>query len=218
MVEPIRVLIADDHAVVRQGLEFLINYEPGMEVVGEAADGLETVEQARALQPDIILLDLIMPRMNGVEAIQVIKKERPQARILVLTSFAENTQVFPAIRSGAMGYLLKDSTPRELLQAIRAIHAGESSLHPSIARMLVQEIKQPSALPPTSDPLVPREMEILQLLARGLSNQEIGNRLGIRSQAVHIGVSNILSKLHTANRTQAALRAIQDEPNDPDSE
>jgi NarL family two-component system response regulator LiaR len=218
MIESIRVLIADDHAVVRTGLRALIGLQADMEVVGEAADGLEAVELARSLQPDVILLDLVMPRMGGQEAIVEIKQENPQARILVLTSFAEDEQVFPAIKAGALGYLLKDSSPRELLQAIRAVHRGESSLHPTVARMLVQEIRQPPALPPTEDPLTPREMETLRLVAQGLNNREIAERLVIGQGTVRNYVSNILSKLHLANRVQAALYAVREGIIGPDED
>jgi NarL family two-component system response regulator LiaR len=194
MGETIRVLIADDHAVVRQGL------------------------QARSLQPDVILLDLVMPRMDGLEAITQIKRDRPDARILVLTSFAEHARVLPAIKTGALGYLLKDSSPQELLQAIEAVNRGESSLHPTIARMLVKEISQPPALPPTEDPLTPREMETLQLVAQGLTNQEIADRLVISQRTVRNYVSNILGKLHLANRVQAALYALREGIVDQDAE
>jgi NarL family two-component system response regulator LiaR len=206
----IRVLIADDHAVVREGLHGLITSEPGMEVIGEAADGIEAVLRARALQPDVILLDLMMPRKTGLEAIVEITQENPDARILVLTSFAGDEQVFPAIKSGALGYLLKDSSPQDLLQAIRQVAQGESSLHPSIARKLIQEISRPSDLPPSADPLSEREVEVLRLVAQGLTNEEIGERLVISDRTVRNHVSNILGKLHLANRTQAALYAIRE--------
>lgn len=218
MAKTTRVLIADDHAVVRQGLRFMIDYEPGMEVVGEAANGLQAVEQARALQPDLILMDLVMPRMGGLEAIAEIKRERPEARILVLTSFAEDEQVFPAIKAGALGYLLKDSSPEELLQAIEAVSQGGTSLHPTIARMLVKEIGQPPGLPPTEDPLTPREMDTLRLVAQGLTNQEIADRLVISQRTVRNYVSNILSKLHLANRVQVALYALREGIVDQDRE
>ncbi len=206
----IRVLIADDHAVVREGVRALIASEPGMEVAGEAADGIEAVQQARLLQPDVILLDLIMPRQGGLESIGQIKKENPAARILILTSFAEDDKVFPAIKTGALGYMLKDSSPQELLQAIRLIYQGESSLHPTIARKLVRELSQPSALPPTGEPLTEREVEVLQLVAKGLSNQEIGQKLFVSERTTRTHVSNILNKLHLANRTQAALYALRE--------
>jgi two-component system, NarL family, response regulator LiaR len=210
MADAIRVLIADDHAVVREGLRGLISSEPGMEVVGEAKDGVETVLKAHALRPDVILVDLVMPRKDGIQAITEIKKNDPAARILVLTSFAEDDKVFPAIKGGALGYLLKDSSPQELLQAIRDVHHGESSLHPAIARKLIRELSQPSDLPLAEEPLTEREVDVLRLVAQGLSNDEIGERLFISERTVRTHVSNILGKLHLANRTQAALYALRE--------
>jgi len=210
MTETIRVLIVDDHAVVREGLRGLIASEPGMEVIAEARDGLESVLLARSLSPDVVLMDLVMPRMDGLEAIRRIKEENREARILVLTSFADDDKVFPAIKSGALGYLLKDSSPHDLLQAIRDVYHGESSLHPTIARKLIRELSQPSDLPPAAEPLTAREVEVLRLVAQGLSNEEIGGRLFITERTVRTHVSNILSKLHLANRTQAALYALRE--------
>jgi two-component system, NarL family, response regulator LiaR len=207
--ETIRILIADDHAVVREGLRALLATEPGMELVGEAADGEAAVGLYSSLQPDIALLDLMMPRMDGITAIHEIKRQYPGARILVLTSFAEDDQVFPAIKAGALGYLLKDSSPQELLQAIREVHRGESFLAPAIARRLIQEINRPSDLPQAHDPLSQRELEVLELISRGLSNQEIADRLVISERTVRNHVGNILGKLHLANRTQAALYALE---------
>jgi two-component system, NarL family, response regulator LiaR len=207
MTDHIRILIADDHAVVRHGLRALIATEPDLELVGEAADGVEAVEQTTNLKPDVILMDMAMPRKTGLEAIYDIKRDDPGAHILVLTSFAEDDQVFPAIKAGAAGYLLKDTAPRELLQAIRDVHHGEVSLHPTIARKLVGELKRPPALPPAEDPLTEREVQVLALVARGLANQEIADQLFIGERTVRTHISNILGKLHLANRTQAALYA-----------
>jgi NarL family two-component system response regulator LiaR len=206
----IRVLIADDHAVVREGLRTLIASEPGMELVGEAADGIEVVMKARSLQPDIILMDLVMPRKDGLTAINEIKKENPEARILVLTSFAEEYRVFPAIKAGAVGYLLKDSLPQELLQAIRAVYRGEASLHPTIALKLIREMQRSSQLPPAEDPLTPREVEVIKLIAQGLTTREMAERLVISEWTVRTHIRNILGKLHVANRTQAALYALRE--------
>jgi len=210
MAETIRVLIADDHALVRKGLRALLDLKPDIEVVAEAADGVEAVQKTRSLQPDVILLDLVMPGMDGIQAIREIKHDDPEARILVLTSFAGDDQVFPAIKAGALGYLLKDSLPQELVQAIRDVYRGEASLHPTIAMKLMQEVSQPSDLPPTEGPLTARELEVLKLLAQGLSNQEIAAQLVISERTVGNHVSCILDKLHLANRTQAALYALRE--------
>lgn len=209
MAEQIRVLIADDHAVVREGLRSLINSEPGMEVLGEAKDGIEAVNKSRALHPDVLLLDLVMPRMDGLEVISTLAKSDSAIRILVLTSFAEDEKVFTAIKTGALGYLLKDSMPEDLLDAIRDVYHGETSLHPAIARKLVLELSQPTELPPAGEELSEREVEVLKFLARGLSNKEIGDELFITEGTVRTHVSNILGKLHLANRTQAALYALR---------
>lgn len=208
--KPIRVLIADDHPVVRRGLRTLLTSEPGVEPVGEAVDGVEAVLKVRSLQPDVILLDMVMPRKNGLEAIKEIKQEYPEARILVLTSFAEDEKVFPAMKAGALGYLLKDSSPEELLEAIKNVYHGQSSLHPTIARKLINELNRPSDLPPTETPLTEREVEVLKLVAQGLSNQEIADRLVLSEWTVRTHVRNILDKLHLANRTQAALYALKE--------
>ncbi|MEZ4732887.1 MAG: response regulator transcription factor [Caldilineaceae bacterium] len=210
MNKRIRLLIADDHAVVRRGLRTILLSEPEMELVDEAADGMEAVLKARACRPDVILLDMVMPRLDGLGAIQQIKQENPAARILVLTSFAEDDKLFPAIKSGALGYLLKDSAPEQLLQAIRDVHAGKSSLDPSVALKLIRELNRPSDLPLSPDPLSERELEVLKLVARGLTNQEIADTLIIGERTVGNHISSILSKLHLANRTQAALYALRE--------
>ena len=209
MSEKIRILAADDHAVVREGLRALLETEPGMVLVGEASDGVEAVRKAGALDPDVILLDLVMPRKGGIEAIGEIKEATPSARILVLTSFAEDEKVFPAIKAGAHGYLLKDASPHELLQAIRDVHRGEPSMHPTIARKLMLELQRSPELPPTEEPLTEREAEVLGLVAQGLTNQEIADELFVSERTVRTHVSNILGKLHLANRTQAALYALK---------
>jgi NarL family two-component system response regulator LiaR len=210
MAESIRVLIVDDHAVVREGLRALIDVDPGTELAGEATDGVEAVEKARTLQPDVILLDLVMPNKGGIEAIGEIKGENPDARILVLTSFAEDDKVFPAIKAGALGYLLKDSSAHELLQAIRDVYQGEPTMHPTIARKLMRELQRPPDLPPTDDPLTEREVDVLRFVAQGLSNQEIADVLILSERTVRTHVTNILTKLHLANRTQAALYALRE--------
>jgi len=208
--KPISVLLADDHNVVRGGIRALIESEGDIRVVDEAADGVEAVIKARTLNPDVILIDLQMPRKTGVEAIEEIKQANPEARILVLTSYSDDEIVFAAIKAGALGYLLKESSTQELVQAIHDVHNGESSLHPVIARKLIRELNRPSSLPPSDEALTEREVEVLILVARGLPNQDIAQSLVISERTVRTHVSNILSKLHLANRTQAALYALKE--------
>ncbi len=208
--EPIRVLIADDHAVVREGLKALIETEPGLEVVGEAADGEEAVFKVRLLKPDVILMDLVMPRKDGIEAIKEIKQDDPEARILVLTSFAEDKRIISAIKAGALGYLLKDASPEELLRAIRDVYRGESSLHPTVAHRLIEEVRGPSSSEKPLESLTEREIEVLRLVAQGLSNRQIAKKLFISERTVRTHVSNILRKLHLESRTQAALYALRE--------
>jgi NarL family two-component system response regulator LiaR len=209
MSDPIRILVVDDHAVVREGLCALIEEWSEFEVVGQAGDGDQAVLLARALRPDVILMDLVMSRKDGVAAIEEIKEEDPDARILVLTSFSEDRKAFEAVKAGALGYMLKDSSSDELIQAIRDVFRGELSLQPSLALRVIRELSRPSSLPPAEQPLTEREVEVLKLVAQGLSNQEIGDRLSITERTVRSHVSNFLEKLHLANRTQAALYALR---------
>jgi len=210
MSQAIRVLIVDDHTIVRKGIRALLTEIAGIEVVGEAADGQGAVVQANSLRPDVILMDLAMPQMDGIEATRQIKTSQPESRILVMTSFATDDKVLPAIKAGALGYLLKESAPEDLVQAIHQIHRGEPSLHPTIARKILQEITDPSDRPPTPDPLTKREAEVLLLVAQGLSNQDIARKLHISDPTVRSHVSNIMSKLHLATRIQAALYALRE--------
>ena len=206
----IRILIADDHPIVREGMAAILSAQPDMELVGEAADGAQAVTLARQTRPDVILLDLEMPLKDGVTVIREVMEADLQTRILVLTSYGDDERVFPAIKSGALGYLLKD-TPRErLLQAIRDVAQGQAILHPTIAIKVMRELNQPSDLPPTPAPLTEREMDTLRLVARGLSNQEIAIELIIHEYTVAKYVGSILDKLHVANRTQAALYALRE--------
>ena len=209
MAGPIRVLVADDHAIVRKGIRALLATEPDLEVVGEAKNGRVAVAEVERLDPDVILMDLVMPEMDGIEAIRRITARDPEARILVLTSFAADDKLFPAIKAGASGYLLKDSDPKDLVGAIRQVYRGESSLHPTIARKLLQELSQPPERGPAPESLTEREVEVLRLVARGRSNRQIAAQLVISEATVRTHVSNILGKLHLASRTQAALYALQ---------
>lgn len=206
MPELIRILIADDHYVVRQGLATLLVPRNGMEVVGAAATGAEAVALARTLKPDVVLLDLIMPELDGTQAILCIKQENPAARILILTSFGEREQVAAAIRAGALGYLLKDSSPDDLLYAIRSVYRGNLLIPQDLAKELMQE-SPPSPVAAGGEPFTARELAVLRLLAQGRTNREIGEALFISPTTVRAHVSNILLKLNVANRTQAAIAA-----------
>lgn len=208
-IEAIRVLVADDHAIVRKGIRALLATEPGILVVGEAEDGQQAIAQAQRLAPDVVLMDLVMPGTDGLEATRRILAQQPHIRILVLTSFAGDDKVFPAIRAGARGYLLKDSGPEDLVQAIQQVFQGESSLHPSIARRLLRELAEPTQREPEVDALTEREIEVLQLVAEGHSNREISEQLTISEATVRTHVSNILAKLNLGSRTQAALYALR---------
>ena len=206
----IRVLIVDDHAIVRKGIRALLAEIEDIEVVGDASDGQEAVVQAEALSPDVILMDLVMPRLDGIEATRQITTNETGPRILVLTSFAGDDKVLPAIKAGALGYLLKDSEPEDLVQAIRQVHRGEPSLQPTIAQKVLRELQCPSTRPPAPDPLTKREIQVLGLVARGFTNPQIAEQLTITEATVRTHVSNILGKLHLANRVQATLYALQE--------
>ncbi|MCJ7551904.1 MAG: response regulator transcription factor [Anaerolineae bacterium] len=210
MSPTIRVLIVDDHTIVRKGIRALLAEIAGLEVVGEAADGQEAIAQSARLHPDVILMDLAMPRLDGIEATRQIKTRQPESRILVMTSFATDEKVLPAIKAGAQGYLLKESAPDDLVQAIQQIYSGESSLHPIIARKVLQELAHPSDRPATTDPLTEREAQVLSLVAQGLSNRSIAEELYIAAPTVRTHVSNIMSKLYLANRVQATLYALRE--------
>jgi NarL family two-component system response regulator LiaR len=205
----IRVLIADDHAVVRQGLRTFLELQDDIEVVQDVADGEAAVAAAERQAPDVVLMDLVMPGVDGVEAIRRIREQRPQARVLVLSSFLDDERLFPAVRAGAAGYLLKDVEPRELVRAIRTVHGGEALLHPAVAARLMDEFASGAAPAPDADGLTSREREVLTLIARGLPNKLIARELSISEKTVKTHVSSILGKLGLTDRTQAALFAVR---------
>jgi NarL family two-component system response regulator LiaR len=215
-MKKIRVLVVEDQTVLREGLISILSFQPDIEVVGQAEDGIEALELVQQTKPEVILLDLVMPRQDGMATIPKIKEIAPDAGILILTSFAEGDRVFQAIKAGALGYLLKDSTRDQLLQAIRDVSQGRASLHPSVALKVIQEINHPSEVLYTADPLTPRELETLRLISRGLSNQEIATELVVHERTIAKYVSSILNKLHLANRTQAALYALREGLSDLD--
>jgi NarL family two-component system response regulator LiaR len=203
-----KILVVEDQSVVREGVVAILALQEDMEVVGEAVDGIVALELARKTKPDVVLLDMVMPRQDGLTTIPLLKEFVPNARILVLTSFAESNRVYQAIKSGALGYMLKDITRTQLLQAIRDVAKGEASIHPSIAMKVIHEIDHPTESTGMTESLTRREQETLRLIARGLSNQEIANVLVVHERTIAKYVSSILNKLHLANRTQAALFAI----------
>jgi len=204
--ERIRVLLVDDHAVVRQGLRMFLGLDPDLQIVGEATNGLEAIELSRQLQPDIILMDLLMPIMDGLTAIQKIKKAQPEVEIIALTSVIEDDRVFNAIHAGAMGYLLKDTQASELVQRIKAANRGEVQLHPEAAKRLIREVRSPDS----PEKLTDRETEVLKLIAKGLSNKDIATHLVVSEKTVKTHVSNLLTKLNLPSRTQAALYALKE--------
>jgi DNA-binding NarL/FixJ family response regulator len=211
MSEIIRILVVDDHIVVRRGLIAMLETEPGMQIVGEAANGAEALEQARKLVPNVILMDLVMPVMDGIEATRKIKQEMPAVNILVLTSFSTNDKVIPSLNAGAIGYLLKDSTPADLVRAIHQVAQGEGSLHPAATRQVLTQMQTQAAPAEESveEELTERETEVLKLMAHGYSNAEIARLMVVSNATVHTHVSRILSKLNVSSRTQAALYALK---------
>jgi len=209
-MKAIRILVVDDESVVRDGVVTILSFQPDMKVVGEAENGIKAVEIARQTKPDVVLLDMVMPKQNGLETIPKIKSVSPDSRILVLSSFNESDKVYQSIKAGALGFLLKDATRVQLLQAIRDVAKGLASIQPSIAMKVINEIDNPAELMYTANPLTPRELETLKLIARGLSNQEIASSLVVHERTVAKYVSSILDKLQLANRTQAALYAINE--------
>lgn len=208
-MDPITVLLIDDHRVVRQGLRDFLELQEDIEITGEASSGEEGVQLARELIPDVVLMDLVVPGIDGVEATRQIKAASPNTRVIVLTSFADDNKVFPAIKAGAISYLLKDVSPEELAHAIRAAQRNEAVLHPEVAARLMQEFSAPRTDEAPVEQLTPRELEVLRLIARGKSNKEIADALIVSEKTVKTHVSNILSKLHLADRTQAAIYALR---------
>jgi len=208
--DPITVLVVDDHAIVRRGIRALLSTKKDIKVVGEASDGGEAIAQALALKPDIVLMDLMMPGKSGIEATHEIAAALPGTKVLVLTSFAGDEHVFPAIKAGALGYLLKDTAPEDLVQALRRAHEGTPPLDASVARRLLDELAAPAPPHRAADPLTPREMAVLREVAKGHGNRDIAAHLSVSEETVHTHVSSILAKLHLASRTQAALYALKE--------
>lgn len=208
-METISVFLVDDHQVVRQGLRDFLELQDDIEVVGDASSGVEAVGMVKQLLPDVVIMDLVMPEIDGVEATRRVKAVSPSTQVIVLTSFSDDEKVFPAIKAGAISYLLKDVSPLELARAVRAAKRGEAVLHPEVAAKLMQEFTAPRNADPDAEPLTEREMDVLRLIARGHSNREIADSLIISEKTVKTHVSNILSKLHLADRTQAAIYALR---------
>jgi two-component system, NarL family, response regulator LiaR len=203
----IRILIIDDHSVVRQGLRMFLGLDPELEVVGEGANGEDALRLARQLRPDVVLMDLIMPGMDGVKATEILRRELPETEVLVLTSVLEDALVVDAVRAGAIGYLLKDTQADELRRAIKAAAAGQVQLSPQAAALLMQEVRASEPSPTIA--LTERELSVLLLLARGLSNKEIAHQLALGEKTIKTHVSHILAKLGVQSRTQAALNAVR---------
>jgi NarL family two-component system response regulator LiaR len=209
LAEAIRVLVVDDHAVVREGLRAFLDLQDGIEVVGEAEDGAGGVAAAERLRPDVILMDLVMPQLDGVAAMRQLRERAPDARVIVLTSFVDDERLLPAVRAGAAGYLLKNVEPQELARAVRAAHRGEAHIDPTVAARLVQQIAEHGAADDPIESLTPRERQVLELIARGLSNKRIALELGLSEKTVKTHVGHVLAKLGVTDRTQAALHAAR---------
>ena len=203
------MIIVDDHPVVRQGLRTFLETQKDLDIVSEAADGEEALAQIGESVPDVVLMDLVLPGIDGIEATRRARELSPSTKVIVLTSFADDEKVFPAIKAGAAGYLLKDVEPTQLADAIRSVHAGEALLHPTVAARLMQEVSTADDRRGPGGTLTERELEVLRLLARGMSNREIAKQLTVSEKTVKTHVSNILAKLHLADRTQAALYAVR---------
>jgi two-component system NarL family response regulator len=219
-VEPIRVLVADDHALFRRGLEMVLDGEDGIEVIGEAADGVEALGRAEELLPDVVLMDVRMPRQSGIEACLAIKESVPSTRIVMLTISDEETDLFEAVRAGANGYLLKDIPGDQIVDGIKAVHTGQSLISPSMASKLLAEFAQISRRPeqaanPHAPKLTKREVEVLKLVARGMANRDIGQKLYITENTVKNHVRNILEKLQLHTRMEAAMYAVRQNLIDP---
>jgi two-component system, NarL family, response regulator LiaR len=208
VTEPVRVLLVDDHAVVREGLRAFLELQDGIEIVGEAADGEEAIDAAQRLLPDVILMDLVMPRVNGLAAMRVLRERRPEARVIVLTSFLDDDKLLPALRAGAAGYLLKNAQPHEVARAIRAAHAGEALIDPVVAARLVETLAADGGGDPL-ERLTPREREVLVLIGRGFPNKRIARELDVAEKTVKTHVGHVLAKLGVTDRTQAAVFAVR---------
>ena len=209
MPNPIRILVADDHPVVRDGLVAILSTQPDFEVVGEAGNGPEAIERAITLRPDVMLLDLEMPELDGVEVLRRLAQSNPEVRVIVFTAFDTDERILGAVQAGAQGYLLKGAPRKELFEAVRVVHAGGSLLQPVVASKLLRQVSHQSQAVPTVDALTPREVEVLRLLAQGLQNKEIAAQLVISERTVKFHVSSIMSKLGAGNRTEAVTLAAQ---------